>query len=96
MNKFRGMFHHCCECCDTCCDTCGGGCGGCGINGCGGNGALGAPAVKTEAPKTNDAEKMPEGKPEKKGVEPPLKPAGLDAAPAVVPNVSVETEKAPF
>ena len=95
MNRLRGMFHHCCECCEPCCDTCG---GGCGINGggCGINGSIGAPAVKTEAPKSNDAEKMPEGKPEKKGVEPPLKPAGLDAAPTVVPNVSVETEKAPF
>jgi hypothetical protein len=96
------MFHHCCECCDSCCDTCGGGCGinggSCGINGsgCGINGSIGAPAVKTEGSKSSDAEKMPEGKPEKKGVEPPLKPAGLDAAPAVVPNVSVETEKAPF
>jgi hypothetical protein len=46
------------------------------------------PAPKGEKP----AEQMPKGK----GVEPPLKPIGLDAAPAVVPNVTVETEKSPF
>ncbi len=42
-------------------------------------------------PKTSiPAEQMP------KGGEPPLKPVGLEAAPVVVPNVTVESEKSPF
>ena len=45
-----------------------------------------APKTKTSDP----GQKMPVG------VEPPLKPAGLDKAATVVPNVTVETEKSPY
>jgi hypothetical protein len=87
MNKLKSMCHRsCCDCCETCC--CDTGCA---------NGSCGAPAVKIEGgTKSNNYEKMPERKADTKAVEPPLKPAGLETAPAVVPNVSVETEKSPF
>jgi hypothetical protein len=83
------MFHH--SCCESCCDT-----GCCGDTGCANGSCGGAPAVTIDGgAKPNNYEKMPDKKADTK-VEPPLKPAGLESAPAVVPNVSVETEKSPF
>jgi hypothetical protein len=89
MGRLRGLFHRRGGCCESACDTCDSGGGGCGA----------APAVaptNTEqipAPGNNkggDQKKMPTG------VEPPLKPVGLDAAPPVAPRVTVEAEKSPF
>jgi hypothetical protein len=67
--------------CDTC-DSCGSG----------GGGAM--PKVESLPPpktKTSDpGQKLPVG------AEPSYKPAGLEKAPTVVPNVTTETEKSPY
>jgi hypothetical protein len=98
------MFHR--SCCEECCDCCQSCCDGCGNGSCGGGApaAVAAPTTTTKpnaeqmpAPKGEGSSKpLPKGDKGDKGVEPPLKPLGLDAAPTVVPNVTVESEKSPF
>jgi hypothetical protein len=101
--RLRGMFHRrrsCCEssCCESGCDSCGSSCGGCANGSCGGGGgAVIQTAPKTEQiqPPANNKKEDP-GQKMPTGVEPPLKPVGLEAAPAVTPKVTVEADKSPF
>jgi hypothetical protein len=79
--KLKGLFGRKHCGCDSGCDS-----------GCGASYGPAAPAgEKMPAPKTADpGKKMPTG------VEPPFKPVGLERAPAVIPNVTVESEKSPY
>jgi hypothetical protein len=95
-NRLKGMFRRnsCgCDTCDTCGDTCA--TGGC----CGDYGAP-APVIMpgTGDKKNAPADKMPDGKGNNNknnanGASTSPKPIN---APALVPNVTVETEKNPF
>jgi hypothetical protein len=107
-SRLRGRFHRS-SCCDTC-DTCGGSYGGCGggCGSCGGSygtyGTYGAGSTiiapgAGDKDKTKPADKMPDGKGNKnnnKNNEGTSNTPKSINAPALVPNVTVETEKNPF